>query len=81
MARYVNGIMQANQQGLRRRVGKKNRSEVQIAHPGPFERSGDRAASRDFLRRLAIVLAALHGVELRRRKIRQRLLVAKSTGP
>ncbi len=81
MTRYVNRIVQTHQQGLRRVVGKKNRGEVQVAHPGPFERPGQRGAPGNLLCRLVLVLAALHGVELRRRIIRQRLLIAESAGP
>ena len=73
--------MQTHQQRLRRVVGKKNRCEGQVAHSSPFEWSRDRAAAGNLLRRLVLVLAPLHGVELRLGIIRQRILVAKAAGP
>ncbi len=61
MARHVDRIVQPDHQCLRRRVGKKNRSEIQIAHARPIEGSRDRAAPGNLLCRLVLVLAALHG--------------------
>ena len=81
MTRHIDRIMQAYQQGLARIVRQKNCREGEVAYTRPFEWPGDCPTTGNLLRRLAIVFASLHGVELRLRIIRQRSLIAKSAGP
>src|ERR1700679_3238736 len=81
MAWYIDRIVQTDQQSLRGCVGEENGCEGEVAHTGPFEGPGNRSAPRDLLGRLVLVLATLHGVELRGGKIRQGLLIAKPARP